>query len=202
MTSEDGIRVQRTGETRSRAAMTEAVHKAAGDYLREEPVEVADEVLATMVELIIQDHVVPPGSGDVDLTSRALHSYLDLATSRTVLAKEASATRRGQLGNLGWVEYLESLGASQSVIARDVGVSPGTVSRWMSGKLSPTLPLVIATAKAYKRSIPQAIVAAGFVTAEEARMPPVLPRALQLASVPTAVIMQELLRRELERTPG
>lgn len=71
-----------------------------------------------------------------------------------------------------WWEYVERVsgGASQAAIAKRIGLTSPSVSRWQSSAPKPEN--VVMFARSYGRPVLEAFVAAGFLTAEDARERP------------------------------
>jgi len=67
-----------------------------------------------------------------------------------------------------WWQYVEQTapGRTQEQIARQVGVSAATITRWRASEPKPAN--VAAFARAYSRPVLEAFVAAGFLTPEDA----------------------------------
>ncbi|GAB7003687.1 hypothetical protein JCM18899A_11580 [Nocardioides sp. AN3] len=72
-----------------------------------------------------------------------------------------------------WAIYVRELTRDepQDAVGRKVGVDGSTISRWRNGKVGKVVE-VAALARAYEDSVLRAFVAAGFLTAEEAKTPP------------------------------
>lgn len=77
------------------------------------------------------------------------------------------------VGSMSWYAYVQSVApdAPQKTLAAAAGVDGSTVSRWKNG-FAPKPENVAAFARAYNRPVLEAFVAAGFLTAEEAKMRP------------------------------
>lgn len=100
-------------------------------------------------------------------------------------------TRESRNTWLGFV--LDVVGdAPQAEIATRTGLNQATVSRWLSGRRSVTAESAILFARGYQVNPITALVAAGYLTAEEAD----LPRAWLLDQVPTSRLIGELARRD------
>lgn len=78
-----------------------------------------------------------------------------------------------------WSEYVAGLVGddTQEQAAKKFGASAPTVSRWLSGQ-KPSAATAVAAARAYGDSPLNALVAVGFITAEEARQRPVAQPSL------------------------
>ncbi|MDJ1371784.1 helix-turn-helix domain-containing protein [Gulosibacter molinativorax] len=83
-------------------------------------------------------------------------------------------------------------GASTRDIAAKADVAQSTLSRQLSGSSSLDAALVVKIARAYNLSVLDALVAAGFITSEEANIPPI---AAALESASDVEIAREILRR-------
>ncbi|WP_230067770.1 helix-turn-helix transcriptional regulator [Arthrobacter cryoconiti] len=73
---------------------------------------------------------------------------------------------------MNWIKYVtrHAKGETQSAIAKNIGVSGATISRWQS--FAPRPENVTAFARAYNRPVLEAFVAAGFLTPKEAKEHP------------------------------
>ena len=71
---------------------------------------------------------------------------------------------------MSWINYVSSIAGddSPSTIAKKINAYPSTVTRW--GKTQPSPEAVVAFARAYSRPVIEAILAAGWITEEEARL--------------------------------
>jgi transcriptional regulator with XRE-family HTH domain len=77
-----------------------------------------------------------------------------------------------------WPEYVRRLsrGDNQVAIEARSSIDQGTVSRWLRGKTSPSPAQAAKFAQSYDGNVLEAFVAAGFLTAEEAGIPPAAPQ--------------------------
>jgi len=77
-----------------------------------------------------------------------------------------------------WPEYVRRLsrGDNQVAIEARTSIDQGTVSRWLSGKTKPSPAQAAKFAQSYDGNVLEAFVAAGFLTAEEAGIPPAAPQ--------------------------
>ena len=77
-----------------------------------------------------------------------------------------------------WPEYVQRLsrGDNQVAIEARTSIDQGTVSRWLRGKTSPSPAQAAKFAQSYEGNVLEAFVAAGFLTAEEAGIPPAAPQ--------------------------
>lgn len=94
-----------------------------------------------------------------------------------------------------WATYMSALSSSQSEIAIKVGTAQSTVSRWLSGDVVPDARQVITVARAYSMSPVVALVAAGYLTADEITNSGAQPRALSLHEFTDHELVREMLRR-------
>lgn len=95
-----------------------------------------------------------------------------------------------------WWSYVERVGkgASQKVIAEESGVDAGALSRWKTGQTPrPSAELAIQFARAYGRPPTEALVAAGFITEEEAG------QAIEVHSGLTEASSDDLIREVRNR---
>lgn len=102
-----------------------------------------------------------------------------------------------------WTEYLKAITGDSSgrEISRRLGISDATVSRWFKGTAAPTARQVSIVARAYKQNPLQALIAAGYLTEEEAGVAEQgAPRLLQLRDFSDLELAKEMLRRVAE--PG
>jgi len=100
-----------------------------------------------------------------------------------------------------WAKYVDSLtqGESQDAVGAKVGVAGSTISRWRSGSRPGKPAEVAAFAVTYGRNVLEAFVAAGFLTPEQAGMPPT--PAINLTEIPGPELAKEVSRRLVD-TPG
>lgn len=77
-----------------------------------------------------------------------------------------------------WPEYVRRLsrGDNQVAIEARTSIDQGTVSRWLRGKTAPSPAQAAKFAQSYDGNVLEAFVAAGFLTAEEAGIPPAAPQ--------------------------
>ena len=77
-----------------------------------------------------------------------------------------------------WPEYVRGLsrGDNQVAIEARTSIDQGTVSRWLRGKTTPSPAQAAKFAQSYEGNVLEAFVAAGFLTAEEAGIPPAAPQ--------------------------
>ena len=77
-----------------------------------------------------------------------------------------------------WPEYVRRLsrGDNQVAIESRTSIDQGTVSRWLRGKTTPSPGQAAKFAQSYGGNVLEAFVAAGFLTAEEAGVPPAAPQ--------------------------
>ena len=79
---------------------------------------------------------------------------------------------------MSWPEYVRRLsrGDNQVAIESRTSIDQGTVSRWLRGKTSPSPAQAAKFAQSYDGNVLEAFVAAGFLTAEDAGIPPAAPQ--------------------------
>jgi transcriptional regulator with XRE-family HTH domain len=77
-----------------------------------------------------------------------------------------------------WPEYVRRLsrGDNQVAIEARTSIDQGTVSRWLRGKTTPSPAQAAKFAQGYDGNVLEAFVAAGFLTPEEAGIPPAAPQ--------------------------
>lgn len=85
-------------------------------------------------------------------------------------------------------------GATQSEIAAASGVYPSNVSRWKHSKSVPSLEALIRFARHYGRSPVEGMVAAGFITSDEASAT-ISVATGGIADLPNAELIAEIARR-------
>lgn len=73
-----------------------------------------------------------------------------------------------------WSEYVRKLTGSdkQQAVEKRTGIRQSTVSRWLAGEVMPSPAQAAKFAQAYGGNVLEAFVAAGFLTEQEAGMPP------------------------------
>lgn len=97
---------------------------------------------------------------------------------------------------MNWKPYLHGIvGSDRQVdIAKKVGVDQTAVSRWLKTGTVPRDPQTVANvARAYGRPVPEAFVAAGYITEEEAKVRPAARPSLDDLS--DADLLNEVRRR-------
>jgi transcriptional regulator with XRE-family HTH domain len=100
-------------------------------------------------------------------------------------------------GMTWWKYVLKTSGeASQVEIAQRVGISPASISRWKESAPKPEN--VAAFARAYNRPVLEAFVAAGFLSADEAKERPAGRPTLD--SFTTAELLDEVTKRVLAQS--
>lgn len=100
---------------------------------------------------------------------------------------------------LSWAEYVKRITPSmtQSDIAAKAGVNQTVVSRWLSGRSAPRVESLIRLTRALGRSPVEALVAAGYITADEAGLRPNLQ--ISVREIPTDDLLNEIRRRVSSR---
>ena len=90
-----------------------------------------------------------------------------------------------------WADYVKSVAGTdtQAVIGQKTGVSAATISRW--SVFAPKPENVASFARAYRRPVLEAFIAAGFLTEEEAKQQPA-------AKTSSASLSNDELLKELE----
>lgn len=98
-----------------------------------------------------------------------------------------------------WAEYVQRLapGKRQAEIAALAGIAQTGVSRWLSGHSAPRVDSVIRLARNLGRSPIEALVAAGYLTAEEAGISPAL--YISIREFATDELLAEIRRRVADR---
>ena len=101
-----------------------------------------------------------------------------------------------------WAEYVQRLtpGKTQAEIAALAGIAQTGVSRWLSGQSAPRVDSVIRLARNLGRSPIEALVAAGYLTAEEAGIRPDLH--ISIREFATDELLAEIRRRVSDRQRG
>lgn len=99
--------------------------------------------------------------------------------------------------DMRWSKYIDATcnDAKNTEIARKVGVDPATVGRWRTGSTDPNPRQVVAYARAFGRSAAEALVAAGYLTADEVGVPIQDVSADPLAGTATTQLLREAIRR-------
>lgn len=96
-----------------------------------------------------------------------------------------------------WTDYVKtnSLGDPNYVIAQKVGVDPATIGRWFTGRSDPKPRQVVAFARAYGHNPVNALVAAGFLSAEDFDGDVKIEAPTTLDHISTNTLVDELERR-------
>lgn len=96
-----------------------------------------------------------------------------------------------------WTRYLEvtTHPDNDKTIASKVGVSPSTIGRWRSGEIDPKPRQVVALARRYGKSPLAALVAAGYLSAEDLEEDLTLHYAADLDEISTLQLVDELRDR-------
>jgi len=94
-----------------------------------------------------------------------------------------------------WPEYVRRIsgGATQAQIAERIGVGRLSVCNWLHGKTRPKAETVISVARAYRRSPVEALIAASYLSSDEAEHP--VEIRVSLAEVDSRDLGAEVLRR-------
>lgn len=103
----------------------------------------------------------------------------------------------GMRGNPWW-DYVEMISdrAQQKDVATATGIDASTVSRWSSGKQAPSPKQVVTLARAYRRSPLEGLIAAGFLSQDEAGVTVVTARAEDLTPLQLVEALREKLLEE------
>lgn len=98
-----------------------------------------------------------------------------------------------------WGEYIKRVtpGKTQVEIAYLAGVDQTGVSRWLSGTSVPRAESVIRFARTLGRPPVEALIAAGYITPEEAGISPELQ--ISIRELPTDELLAEIRRRVDDR---
>jgi transcriptional regulator with XRE-family HTH domain len=98
-----------------------------------------------------------------------------------------------------WAEYVRRVAPdkAQTEIAALAGVDQTGVSRWLSGQSVPRVESVIRFARSLGRAPIEGLVAAGYITPEEAGAKPDLE--ISIRDLPTEALLAEIRRRVGER---
>lgn len=99
-------------------------------------------------------------------------------------------------GPMTWTDYVRLvIGDDPQVAAsRRTGIDQATISRWLSDPTHiPSASAACDFARGYGHSVPQALVAAGYLTHSEVHQPD--PRVTDLSSVSDNALVAELRRR-------
>lgn len=109
----------------------------------------------------------------------------------------------GPVNDVTWAEYVRAVIGDESgrAVAQLIGQSESAISRWKTGAVVPEPRQAVAFARAFERNPIEALIAAGYLTAEEAGQSIDPPRPLQLREFTDLEIASEMLRR-VEAGPG
>lgn len=101
------------------------------------------------------------------------------------------------MNEVTWAEYVLAVSGSDSgrVVAAKVGQSESAVSRWKNGTVVPFPREAVAFARAYDRVPVEALIAAGYLTEEEAGLTLDPPREIKLRDYTDLELARETLRR-------
>ncbi|MBM7504220.1 helix-turn-helix domain-containing protein [Agromyces aurantiacus] len=100
----------------------------------------------------------------------------------------------GSAGQHSWAEYVRAVAGRDSgrEVALKTGSSESAISRWKSGYSVPDPRQVVTIARAYNRNPVEALIAAGYLTADEASIPMTQPSLRDFSDLELA---REMLRR-------
>ncbi len=103
-----------------------------------------------------------------------------------------------------WPQYIArvAVGMSQKEIAAAAGIDSSGVSRWRSGENMPRAENVIAFAQSIGREPVEALVAAGYLTPDQAHAVVIEVHRSQLVDFSDDEVFGELRRRMIERGGG
>jgi transcriptional regulator with XRE-family HTH domain len=101
-----------------------------------------------------------------------------------------------------WATYVARVARTDvsTEIAKATGINQSSVYRWLKEEATPTTAHAARFAQTYGRNVLEAFVAAGFLTAEEAGMPPA--PEVDLTEVSAEELAREVTRRLTDDTPG
>lgn len=102
-----------------------------------------------------------------------------------------------------WSKYVDmtSGGDYNSAIAHKVGVDPATVGRWRTGANAPAPRQVVDYARAYNQNPLAALIAAGYLTADEIGLPITIPDTT-VHDFDTVTLAEELVSRLRDAEPS
>ena len=97
-----------------------------------------------------------------------------------------------------WPEYLRriTVGETQGQIAERIGIGRLSVCHWLHGKTRPKAETAIAVARAYDRPPIEALLASGYVKADEVRLP------VEVRCSPAVLSAEELAEEVRRRLVG
>lgn len=95
-----------------------------------------------------------------------------------------------------WSRFIDATsgGAFNSAIAEAVGADPATIGRWRAGTVEPKPRQVVSYARAFGQSPIAALIAAGYLIAEEVDLP-TTPRRYTLDDFSSVELAEELVER-------
>lgn len=101
------------------------------------------------------------------------------------------------MNEVTWADYVKAVSGDDSgrTVAALIGQSESAISRWKNGTVVPEPRQAVAFARAYKRNPLEALVAAGYLSTEEAGQPVDPPRTLHLRDFSDLELAQEMVRR-------
>ncbi len=106
-------------------------------------------------------------------------------------------------GEVSWWRYVGTVtaGAAQKDIAAATGIDQSSISRWQRGTNTPRAEAVVALARAYHRSPVEALVAAGYLTADDLGVVELTTLTGDLTGASIDALLDELRRRLLAAAP-
>jgi transcriptional regulator with XRE-family HTH domain len=101
-----------------------------------------------------------------------------------------------------WATYVARVARTDvsTEIAKATGINQSSIYRWLKEEATPTTAHAARFAQIYGRNVLEAFVAAGFLSAEEAGVPPA--PEVDLTEVSAEELAREVTRRLTDDTPG
>ena len=101
------------------------------------------------------------------------------------------------VNNSAFAEYLRAISGDDTgrQIAQKTGNSESAISRWKAGTHVPDPKQAVNVARAYGKNPIEALIAAGYLTHDEASLPVTRPAALQLQDFSDLELAREMVRR-------
>jgi hypothetical protein len=101
------------------------------------------------------------------------------------------------VNDVSWAEYVRAVTGADSgrAVAQMIGQSESAISRWKNGTVVPEPRQAVAFARAYERNPLEALIAAGYLSDEEAAQPLDPPRTLHLRDFTDLELATEMVRR-------